>query len=121
MQPKAAQLALELIKKAKQKGIDAKVLSGFRSIEEQEALYAQGRTAPGRIVTNARRSVHDTGLAFDLGVFKDGQYVAEGPDYKILGQLGTELGLIWGGDYKVYPEEPHFETPDAKEALQQLK
>lgn len=49
-------------------GIQPLVYCGFRSLEEQAALYAQGRGGrPGKIVTNARlgESYHNYGLAFD--------------------------------------------------------
>lgn len=44
------------------------VLHGYRSIEEQNALYAQGRTAPGKRVTNAKggQSAHNFGMAIDV-------------------------------------------------------
>jgi len=45
-----------------------KLISGLRTYEEQDALYAQGRTAPGPKVTNAPggHSNHNFGLAFDM-------------------------------------------------------
>jgi hypothetical protein len=91
LHPRAASLARELIDKAKEKGIDAGLISGMRSLAAQEELYAQGRTKPGPIVTNAK-IVHNTGLAFDVGVFKNGAYVPEGPEYAILGQIGKQIG-----------------------------
>ena len=120
LKPKAAQLALQLVEKAKQKGIEIKIISGFRTIEEQEELYAQGRTKPGQIITQAKRSVHNTGLAFDIGIFKDGLYVDESPDYDVVGQIGKSIGLVWGGDLPTR-DTPHFETPDAQEAVRKLK
>lgn len=50
-----------------QTGIRPLIYCGFRSFEEQLALFAQGRTKPGRIVTKARpgESYHNYGLAFD--------------------------------------------------------
>ena len=44
------------------------ITSGFRSVADQNTLYAQGRTQPGNIVTNARggRSLHNYGLAVDV-------------------------------------------------------
>jgi hypothetical protein len=120
LQPKAAELARQLIAKAKEKGIEIRIISGLRTIEEQEALYANGRAKPGPIMTSARRSAHNTGLAFDIVIFKTDRYVWEGPEYTIVGQLGKELGLIWGGDWK-FADPPHFETTDAKDALQKLQ
>jgi peptidoglycan L-alanyl-D-glutamate endopeptidase CwlK len=49
-------------------GIDLLVTSTYRDNASQEALYAQGRTAPGRIVTNARagQSYHNYRCAVDV-------------------------------------------------------
>ena len=50
-----------------QTGIQPLIYCGFRSFEEQAALYSKGRTAGGRIVTKAKagESYHNYGLAFD--------------------------------------------------------
>ncbi len=52
--------ALELTK------VDFTVIEGLRSREKQRALYAQGRTVPGKVVTWTLRSKHIDGLAVDL-------------------------------------------------------
>ena len=111
MQP----LARSLIAAAATAGISIKVISGTRTYEEQDALYAQGRTKPGRIVTNARGgySNHNFGVAFDIGVFEGGRYLDESPAYKAVGALGKQLGLEWGGDWKNIQDEPHFELRPA--------
>jgi len=61
------------------KGVKVEVISGLRSWAAQAALYAQGRTKPGKIVTKARpgSSWHNYGLAIDLGLFKNGIYLDE--------------------------------------------
>lgn len=58
-----------------QKGVIIRIPQGFRSFEEQDALYAKGRTLPGPIVTNAKggQSYHNYGLAIDFCLLhKDG-------------------------------------------------
>ncbi len=52
-------------------------VSGYRSFEEQAAIYAQGRTIPGPIRTKAQAglSYHNYGLATDWGYFIDGKYM----------------------------------------------
>ena len=52
--PEVQPYARALVTKAGADGITIKVISGLRSYDEQNDLYAQGRTKPGRIVTNAR-------------------------------------------------------------------
>lgn len=92
-------------------GIDARVINGTRSYEEQDALYAQGRTKPGRIVTKARGgySNHNFGIAFDVGIFEGRQYLRESRKYDALGPLGIQLGLEWGGNWKTFVDRPHYQ------------
>ena len=112
LHPVLQPLATRLIEIAEERGIVAKVISGLRTYEEQDELYAQGRTKPGKIVTKAKggQSWHNFGIAFDIGIFsKDGKtYYGESEAYKEVGRLGEELGLEWGGGWK-FVDEPHFQ------------
>jgi peptidoglycan L-alanyl-D-glutamate endopeptidase CwlK len=107
-------------------GYTVEIISGTRTYAEQEALYQQGRTTPGRIVTNAGPgySNHNFGIAFDLGLFDDrGKYIDDLPDdeparwserdvsklYRSLAPIGRSLGLQWGGDWESIDDEPHWE------------
>ena len=113
--PEVRPYARALVHKAAVNGIRIKILSGYRSYAEQDALYAQGRTLPGPIVTRARGgySNHNFGIAFDVGVFEGNKYLGESPKYRAVGVLGTELGLEWGGNWKNLVDQPHFQLrPD---------
>jgi peptidoglycan L-alanyl-D-glutamate endopeptidase CwlK len=98
-------------------GVTAEVISGLRSWQQQAALYAQGRTKPGRIVTKARpgSSWHNYGLAIDLGLFAGGKYLDEAAPtraakiYQELGALAASMGIEWAGTWKSFPEGPHFQ------------
>ena len=108
--------ARQLVQSAATKGIKIKIISGLRTYDEQNALYAQGRTSSGKIVTNARGgySNHNFGVAFDIGVFSaDGKYLDESPSYKTVGQLGKSLGFEWGGDWSSIQDQPHFQLRPA--------
>lgn len=102
---------------AQRNGITIEVISGLRSWAQQSALYAQGRTKPGRIVTKARpgSSYHNYGLAIDLGLFASGKYLDEADPrradriYRELGALAATMGLEWAGNWKSFPEGPHFQ------------
>lgn len=112
LHPKVQDYARALIQAAAQQGIAIKVISGTRSYDEQNALFAKGRTKPGSVVTNARAgySNHNFGIAFDIGVFDaQGSYVEESPLYKVVGSIGTGLGLTWGGNWKTVEDQPHFQ------------
>ncbi len=109
--PEVRPMARALVQKAALNGIRIKIISGLRTYEEQDELYAQGRTKPGSKVTNARGgySNHNFGIAFDVGVFEGNKYLADSPKYKAVGVLGTDLGLEWGGNWKTIVDQPHFQ------------
>ncbi len=98
-------------------GVTVEVISGLRSWQQQAALYAQGRTKPGKIVTKAKpgSSWHNYGLAIDLGLFRDGVYLDEKHPalaqnlYAELGLLAANMDIVWAGTWKSFPEGPHFQ------------
>lgn len=108
--------AEKLIELAKSEGIDITITQGLRTTAEQNKLYAQGRTAPGKKVTNAKGgySYHNFGLAFDIAVVDDDGEINWNVDKRWLkvGQLGKSLGLEWGGDFKSFKDYPHFQMTD---------
>ena len=113
--PHVRPYARALYFKARDNGITINIISGTRTYAEQDALYAQGRTKAGNIVTNARGgySNHNFGIAFDIGVFSGNRYLPESPLYKAVGALGMELGLEWGGNWKTIVDQPHFQLRPA--------
>lgn len=95
-----------------QKGIVIKVIQGTRSYAEQDRLYAQGRTTKGTKVTNAKGgySLHNFGIAVDLGLFKDGKYLEADTEYKnLVKSCGIPTGTEWGGNWKSIVDTPHFQ------------
>lgn len=122
LQPEARTAARELIERAEEAGIDARINSGYRSPVDQLKLYAQGRSAPGPRVTNARVSIHSTGLAFDVFVYRAGKLdFGDTAEYRRLGEIGRQLGLVWGGDSPNFSDYPHFQTRDAEAAKEVLE
>lgn len=112
LDPRIQKPCFDLLDRAFYAGLDARVISGFRDPKEQAKLYAQGRTAPGKIVTNARPgySWHNFSVAFDIGIFTpDGVYI-ENNDTALewIGPIGEKLGLVWAGRWKS-PDYPHFQ------------
>lgn len=86
------------------------VTSEYRSFAEQDLLYAQGRTRPGAIVTNAKggESLHNYRVAFDVAFLKSGSTTYDG-DWTTLSKVGKDMGLEWGGDWATFPDKPHFQ------------
>lgn len=93
-------------------GHNVTIFQGFRSFAEQDALYAQGRTKPGAIVTNARGgdSFHNYGVACDIVFVVNGRpsWDSKHP-WKTLGKIGKTNGLEWGGDWTSFVDLPHFQ------------
>jgi peptidoglycan L-alanyl-D-glutamate endopeptidase CwlK len=89
----------------KERGVDVLVYCTLRTPEEQEALYAQGRTKPGRIVTKAPawRSWHNTGRAVDAVPLVHGKpdwsYSAKEPHWQVFAEEARAAGLEWAGDW----------------------
>jgi peptidoglycan L-alanyl-D-glutamate endopeptidase CwlK len=96
-------------------GIDVCVVSGLRTIQQQNQLYAQGRTAKGQIVTNAKggQSPHNFGTAVDLAPLDDkgGINWNDTVGFKLIGKIAKAQGLVWGGDFKSIVDLPHIESP----------
>ncbi len=102
------------IKEARSQGLLVGLQKGIRSFEEQDELYAKGRTKPGNIVTNAKAgfSTHNYGIGGDI-VFQVNEKWSwsDKHDWKKLGAIGKKHGLEWGGDWKKLKDLPHFQWP----------
>jgi len=109
VQPQLQRLGRELLRRLAAEGLAFKVTSGNRTQAEQDALYAQGRTTKGPVVTWTRKSRHIGGRAIDLTLFSGKNPVWESRHYDRAGEVGEELGLVWGGRWKKSPDKPHFE------------
>lgn len=108
LKPKVYRMMISFLAAAKKQNIPLLVTQGVRTIAEQDALYAQGRTRSGKIVTQARggQSFHNFGVAFDVCGF-DGKTVHYDCDWKKLGDIGAKIGLEHGD--RGYVDLPHFQ------------
>lgn len=109
------------------KGIAIRIVQGLRTIKEQNQLYAQGRTAPGKIVTNAKggSSFHNYGLAIDFAILHDnngdGYYEDLSWDIKAdndkdgtadwleVVKIFEAAGWQWGGKWSSIKDYPHLQ------------
>ena len=107
--------------------IAIRVVQGLRTIKEQNALYAKGRTTPGPKVTNARggSSYHNYGLAIDFALLYDtdgnGTYETLSwdtlkdfdkdlvPDWKEIVKVFEDAGYVWGGRWATIVDAPHLQ------------
>ena len=114
----------ELKKLCADNGITIRITECLRTVSEQDALYAKGRTKPGSKVTNCQgksySSMHQWGVAFDYVIDqdtdKDGDVdIRDLYNVKLMnvvGKLGQSIGLEWGGSWKSIVDKPHFQLPD---------
>lgn len=123
LHPELQKKFAELVKLCAKKGITIKATECVRTKEEQDALYAKGRTAPGAIVTNCKgssySSMHQWRIAVDFGIYcdTDGDGDTDIKDIyntkvmKVVGELAKSIGLEWGGSWKSFKDYPHLQLP----------
>ncbi|MEK4473368.1 M15 family metallopeptidase [Paenibacillus sp. FSL R7-0048] len=122
LHPVVLAAATALIERCYARGVPILITQGLRTIAEQDALYAQGRTKPGNIVTNAKggSSYHNFGLAIDFALLlSDGKQVSwdlkrdgdgdKVDDWTEVVQEAKALGFEWGGDFVSIKDAPHFQ------------
>ncbi|EJG02292.1 peptidase m15b and m15c dd-carboxypeptidase vany/endolysin [Flavobacterium sp. F52] len=98
-----------------------RISQGLRTFSEQDELYAQGRTKPGKKVTNAKggQSVHNYGFAVDGVLILDGKTASwdfkkdfdnDGvADWDECVKIFAKYGWSWGGNWTSFKDFPHFE------------
>lgn len=123
LHPDLQPLCRKFLQIAEEKDIDVLITCTYRSGEEQNRLYAQGRTTPGRIVTRAKagQSSHNYEIegkpaakAFDFVPMVNGkpQWAASHPAWQELGKIAMDLGLEWyGAPGARFREFPHVQLP----------
>lgn len=98
-----------------------RIAQGLRTFAEQDALYAQGRTKPGKKVTNAKggQSVHNYGFAVDIVLIIDGKEASwdtkkdwdgdKVADWDECVKVFAKYGWSWGGNWTSFKDMPHFD------------
>jgi peptidoglycan L-alanyl-D-glutamate endopeptidase CwlK len=110
LNPKVAAMCSEFINRCKAEGIDILITSTYRDAESQNALYAQGRTTPGKKVTNAKggQSFHNWKVAFDFCPIVNGKpNWSDTALYEKCGTIAEGVGLEWAGRWKTFKELAH--------------
>jgi LAS superfamily LD-carboxypeptidase LdcB len=110
LHPEIRNKVIDFFNEAERKGIILRITSGYRTYDEQNKLYAQGRTIAGSIVTNAKggESNHNFALAFDVVQMINGK-ADWNCDWNAIAKIGKSFGFDWGGDWKTFKDKPHFE------------
>lgn len=108
-----ANMCREFVKACAAEGIDVIITSTYRDHESQAALYAQGRSTPGKIVTKAKagHSWHNWRMAFDFVPCINGKPVWDDDSlWNRCGAIGIKCGLEWGGSWVGFQDKPHFQN-----------
>lgn len=124
LHPELQKKITELKELCKKNGITIGISECLRTVAEQDALYAKGRTAAGSVVTNCKgntySSMHQWGNAFDFYLIMDVDGDGKSSDdafnnatklFDKVGKLGESIGLEWGGSWKSIKDKPHFQLP----------
>lgn len=107
-------------------GLKIGISECMRTVKEQDDLYAQGRTKPGKVVTNAQgktySSMHQWGTAFDF-YRNDGKgaFNTSGGFFSEVGKIGQSIGLEWGGTWTSPVDLPHFQLKEWGSTTKRLK
>lgn len=136
LRPEVSGRAVQLLSRCQRAGIRLCLTEGYRSTEDQDRIFAKGRTVKsdvpcrhgsetrqpgtcdehplGATVTKARggHSWHNWGLAFDVAVVdEDGQpsWPEDDALWRRIGEIGEDLDLQWGGRFQRFPDRPHFQ------------
>lgn len=110
------------IRECRAAGLRVGLHDGFRSTERQSWLYAQGRTRPGNIVTNARtalRSWHGFGLAGDVVFQKadgDWTWAVKESDWQAMLDVMSQFDLTTGLHWQSPPDGPHVQPDNLKKS-----
>lgn len=134
LHPDLQKKADQLVKLCAKNGITIGIGECLRTVAEQDALYAKGRTAGGSIVTNCKgssySSPHQWGIAFDFylimdvdgdGKTNDDSFNNASGLFDEVGKLGRSIGLEWGGSWKSIVDKPHFQLPNWGSTTTKLK
>ncbi|MFZ4452629.1 M15 family metallopeptidase [Salibacterium aidingense] len=121
LHPEVEEMKQEFIEQTKEQGIHVVITAGYRSVERQNDLYAQGRSEAGNIVTHAKggESYHNYGLAVDFAIKKDNGEITwnteyDGndngtPDWQEAADIAKAIGFEWGGDWERFQDYSHLQ------------
>lgn len=89
-------------------GLPVLVTGTVRDNAFQEDCYRRG-TAKTRVPSF---HAEHAGLAFDICKNVKGQEYSDSGFFARCGAIGREMGFEWGGDWKTFPDKPHFQWSD---------
>lgn len=114
------------------RGVDVLIYCTYRSPQEQDECYAQGRTLPGPIVTKARawESWHQYRCAWDAIPYtpahspdwtysdRNNDKIPDEPWWRVLVEEAQKLGIEWAGNWTTFKEFCHWQFPNGRTQAQ---
>lgn len=94
----------------KEAGLNVKVTQTVRDDAYQKYLVSKGYASKNA----SRPTFHSVkaGLAFDICKNVRGHEYDDLSFFACCGQIGKQVGFSWGGDWKKFPDRPHFQWDD---------
>ena len=90
-------------------GLKVRITETYRTQKRQDELYAQGRTAPGSVVTWTKKSRHTGRRAWDICQDIKGREYSDISFFERCGKIAHSINVTWGGEWTT-PDRPHFEV-----------
>jgi len=122
LHPKVREQVKKIYQDILERSVSVRFTDTLRTFDEQKALYAQGRTKPGKIVTHAKagESYHNYGLALDFCLLLNNGKEASWDrkkdmdkdnikDWDEVVAVFKHYGWEWGGDWNNFKDYPHFQ------------
>ena len=100
---------------------EIRITQGLRTFADQDALYKQGRTTPGKKIANSKagQSIHNYGFAVDICLKIDGKTASwdtakdwdndQVADWYECVKIFAKHVWEWGGNWKTFKDLPHFD------------
>ena len=115
LHPKLQAILQKVKAECEAQGLYVLFTDGMRTQAEQDALYAQGRTMAGQIVTNVAYpdSMHNWGVAVDFCRNVRGKEYDDSDNFFArVASIAKAYGMEWGGDWKTFPDKPHLQLAE---------
>lgn len=101
--------ARKFIAAAQEHGIVLHVISAKKSQSKQTKFYAQGHSAPFKIIVNelGYGTTNNFGLAIDVVPYMNG-HANWNANWRLISDIGKDFGWVWAGDILNCNNNPHF-------------
>lgn len=108
LHPALAEKVQSFLDQARSEGLDVFVFEGHRSFARQQKLFEKGNNVT---FANGGNSFHNYGLAVDIVFYDQNGNPSwdQKHNWNRLGEIGKDLGLIWGGEFSRIKDMAHFE------------